>query len=250
MKNHFIFGYAGNKRDEVEKIYSEIDFTNVKHIIEPFSGTCALSYYISTLHPKTFTYHINDNNKCLIELYNILKSKTKTNKLNKDFNKLAKILNKDIYNKLDFNSLMGFLIHSKFYSIRPGLFRLDYKYKEIDFNLYPIVNFLRSEKVIITSIDGCELLQKYINNKNCFIFLDPPYLMSCNDFYLSPTVNIYEFMCINDIDLYNCKFITVLEDNWIIKLLFKNKIIIEYDKLYQTSKKKTKHLLIKNFIKN
>jgi site-specific DNA-adenine methylase len=245
MKNHFIFGYAGNKREEVEKIYEETDLTDIKNIVEPFSGTCALSYYISTLHPKKFTYHINDNNKHLIELYKILKSKTKTNKLNKDYNKIAKTLNKEIYNNLD-KSMIGYLIHSKIYSIRAGLFPLDYKYKEIDFNSYPIVKFLRTEKIIITNIDGSELLQRYMNDKSSFIFLDPPYLMACNDFYNCPTVNIYEYMCNNDIHNYKCKFISVLEDNWIIKLLFKGKNMVEYDKLYQGSKKKTKHLLIKN----
>ena len=34
---------------------------------------------------------------------------------------------------------------------------------------------------------------------------------------------------------------------WIIRLLFKDQIKTEYDKLYQPNKRKVKHLIIKNF---
>ena len=37
-----------------------------------------------------------------------------------------------------------------------------------------------------------------------------------------------------------------LEDNWIIKLLFKDYIKAEYNKKYEMSKKKTTHLIITN----
>ena len=52
MKNHFYMSYSGNKREEVENIYNLIDFNNIATIVEPFCGTCAMSYYISTKHPK------------------------------------------------------------------------------------------------------------------------------------------------------------------------------------------------------
>ena len=69
--------YFGNKRQEVENIYIEIkeDLLKCDKIIEPYAGTSAMSYYISTLHPKRFTYIINDNNPHLINLYKIMKSK-------------------------------------------------------------------------------------------------------------------------------------------------------------------------------
>jgi len=247
MKNHFIFSYAGNKRDEVEKIYKNLNLTNITDIYEPFCGTSALSYYISTQKPKEYTYHINDNNKHLIKLYNILKSKKETDKLNKEYNEITKTINKEIYDKLDKNTLIGNLIHNKIYVIRPGLFKLDYKYKEIDFNEYPICKFLRNEKVIITNSDATDLINEIKDKENNFIFLDPPYISTCNSFYLSPTLNIYEYLSINDINKYKCKLVIVLENIWIIKLLFKDKHFIEYEKLYQTSKKKTTHLMIANY---
>ena len=44
----------------------------------------------------------------------------------------------------------------------------------------------------------------------------------------------------------NALIILVLEDNWIIKLLFPNDIKETYDKKYSASKKQTSHLLISN----
>ena len=68
MKNHFIFSYAGNKRNEVEQIFDKIDLKDIDTIIEPFCGSSAMSYYLSTLYPKKFKYILNDNSK---EIYNI-----------------------------------------------------------------------------------------------------------------------------------------------------------------------------------
>ena len=48
MKNHFFFSYAGNKREEVEHIYNKLDLENIETIVEPFCGSCAVSYYIWT----------------------------------------------------------------------------------------------------------------------------------------------------------------------------------------------------------
>jgi site-specific DNA-adenine methylase len=88
-KTHFPLGYFGNKREEVERIYKTIkdELKNIKYIVEPFCGTSALSYYISTKHPKKFTYILNDNNKLLIEFYEILKDDDKTNELIEKLNK-------------------------------------------------------------------------------------------------------------------------------------------------------------------
>ena len=69
MKNHFIIPYFGNKRMEVENLYNVIKdkLDEVDIIIEPFCGSSAMSYYISTQHPKKIKYILNDNNKKLIE---------------------------------------------------------------------------------------------------------------------------------------------------------------------------------------
>jgi len=86
----------------------------------------------------------------------------------------------------------------------------------------------------------------YNNNNKALIFLDPPYLQLCNDFYLDSSINIYEYLMKHNINGMLSYIVLVLEDIWIIKLLFRNHIFITYDKKYQTSKKQTKHLIINN----
>ena len=61
MKNHFIFGYTGNKREEVEIIYKlliehKLLNDDITTILEPYAGTCAISYYISLQHPLKYKY--------------------------------------------------------------------------------------------------------------------------------------------------------------------------------------------------
>ena len=69
MKNHFLLPYSGNKRNEVENIYNTTKdiykYEDIKTIVEPFCGSCAYSYYISTLYPKKYKYILNDNDKFL-----------------------------------------------------------------------------------------------------------------------------------------------------------------------------------------
>ena len=61
MKSHFYMSYFGNKRMEVETIFNNQDFTNITTVIEPYCGSCAMSYYISTQY-SNIDYVLNDNN--------------------------------------------------------------------------------------------------------------------------------------------------------------------------------------------
>ena len=60
MKSHFYIHYSGNKIKEMKDLYPYLDFTNITTIIEPYAGTCAVSYYIST-QKQGLTYILNDN---------------------------------------------------------------------------------------------------------------------------------------------------------------------------------------------
>ena len=46
-QNHFYIAYSGNKRKEMTNLYPYLDFTNITTIIEPYAGSCAISFYIS-----------------------------------------------------------------------------------------------------------------------------------------------------------------------------------------------------------
>lgn len=255
MRNHFIMSYFGNKRSECDKIYEQIkdliENKNITTIVEPYCGSSAFSYYLSTLYPNKFKYILNDNDKNLIDLYKIMKDKKKRKKFEVKINDLAKtITSKDIYNDIrNKNTLESYYLTRKIYSIRPGLFNLNYKYKEILFNEYPIIEFLENEDVEIFNDDALQIINKYKDNQNALIFLDPPYLALCNDFYSNKDVNIYEHLYFNKIHNMKSLIVLVLEKIWIIELLFNDYKIKEYNKLYQTTKKKTIHIIITNELK-
>jgi site-specific DNA-adenine methylase len=251
MKNHFYISYAGNKRLEVENIYSILNFNNVTDIIEPFCGSCAMSFYISLQQPKTFRYILNDNNDYLREMFNIICDDEKLSIFETELKNTIDFIkgNKENYNQVvKKNNLMGWFISNRFYRIKPRLYPATQpnliKFKSL--REYPIYNFFKNERIIFTSDDGLNIYNKYKKNKNALILIDPPYICSDNSFYLNPVVNIYEYLHNNNIDNEESKIILVLENNWIIKMLFKKNVISEYNKIYQTNKKQTTHVVIAN----
>ena len=259
MKNHFIISYTGNKRQEVETIYKNLDFKNITTIIEPFCGSCALSYYISTIHPKKYKYILNDLDKYLIELINLMKDENKylefiTKTINLCFDDDNNFISKEKYNIIvKQDNLESYFISRKFYTIRCGLYPLKMVFNDAGPDYYidkllktPFINFVRTENILITNTDGIETYNKYKDDKQNLIFLDPPYMVSCNDMYNHKGINIYEFLYNNPISKEKAKIYLCLENMWIIKLLFKNYKFIEYNKRYEISKKDTSHILIEN----
>lgn len=246
--------YFGNKRQEVKEIYKfiEFDLVDKKFIVEPYCGSSALSYYISTLHPKQFQYILNDNNKHLMEIYKILQDDKKAEIFYNDLNLLLVGLDKDKYKEIvkdaKDNYLKWFFIN-KCYNIRPGLYPQnkgmlkDFKQNIIK---YDVIKFLKTENIKFYNEDAIEILNKYGNNKNAIIFMDPPYLASCNDFYNNKDVNIYQYLYNNNIKTFEASLILCLEDIWIVRLLFDKDIKHSYNKTYETSKKKTNHIIITN----
>lgn len=257
MKNHFIFPYAGNKRNEAENIAEKINFNNITTIIEPFCGSAAISYYISTQQPNKYNYILNDNDKTLIKIYNTLKDEEQTNLLNGKINLLIDKFNlytDDTQRKLYYNSICNtdniesYVFKYKYYNLRPGLYPQMNRLKEIkkiDLKIYPIYKFLQSENVEISNIDGLEFIKSKKDDINNLLILDPPYLACYNDFYNNSDINIYEYLNDNNINIFNCSIYLILENMWIVKLLFRtNKIIDTYNKIYEISKKRTSHIII------
>jgi site-specific DNA-adenine methylase len=251
MKNHFIMSYSGNKRDEVETIINYINL-NVETIVEPYCGTSAMSCYISTIYPLKYKYILNDNNNEIIKLYNLMKDETELNEFIDNINKLCfdennNFISKEKYKDLiNLGGLNGWFIGRKFYNITSGLYPIKppAKLNKDNINNLPIIKFLRTENITITNNDAIETI-KNNNNINTLILCDPPYLDTHNKtYYNNYNMNIYEWFTFNKSILINCYFI--LENMWIIKLLFRDCEINEYDKTYSGhKKKKVKHCVIK-----
>ena len=255
-RNHFLISYSGNKRQETNNI---IDFINkdrltneITTIIEPFCGTSAFSYKLSTLFPNKYKYILNDNDGKLMELYKICKDPILLDEFINNINELSKDLDKDKYMILTKrNDIYGWFIKNLIYSIRPGMYPLKTKERQKDnYNFLkdkPIIKFLQNENVELLQIDGLELYKNNKDNKNTLIFLDPPYMMSYNGCYSREhNGNIYEYLYNNKINDSNSYIILVLERVWVIEMIFKDDIINEYAKKYSALKKNTTHIIISN----
>ena len=257
MNNHFVFPYAGNKRQEVVKLHDYIvdKLDGIDTIIENFCGSSAMSYYISTKYPKRFKYILNDMNPRLIELYCLVKDKQKFDSFLIELNELVKLItSKEEYNKIvKPDTFIAWFISNLIHAIRPKLYVPNYKPKTYTFNDRGIIHFLQNEDVEIRSIDGCELLKQYENDSNVLLLVDPPYVLSDNSLYSHRTTDIYEYCGGNTLTTFKAFVIFVLEENWITRMLFKNNIKVSYPKKYESNggvaggiKKKTTHIIISN----
>lgn len=256
-KNHFFFGYLGNKRNEVNDLIQNIDFNGVENVIETFCGTSAFSFHIWLKYGNKFNYYLNDNSHELINIYELFKNES-LEKINEEL----KNINNQISNKEEWDNhfktapktIYKDLFYLKFSSfIRKGLYPLNRSKKRqfIPSKIQELfIEFIKCPYVFITCNDWFDIFDKHSNNSKSLIIFDPPYINCYNDFYLEKTLNVYEYFYENKIENFKSNIYLILEDIWIIKLLFNNnKIIKIYNKKYEISKKKTSHIIIKNFLK-
>jgi site-specific DNA-adenine methylase len=250
-KSHFLIGYEGNKRLEMEEIhnYLEDKFDGIDTIIEPFCGTSAMSYYLSLKYPKRFKYILNDKNEELIQLYHLIKNEEQFNIFLVELNEKVKlIINKEAYlEAIKPKTFMSWFISNKIRSFKAGLYYPYYKPKKYDFLKCGIINFLRTEKIEVLCGDGTEIVKQYQDNKNCFLLIDPPYLLSNNDNYKYKDTDIYEYCKKQGLNKMNCSLVFVVEYNKQINELFKDNIKHSYIKQYANGAgKKTTHIIISN----
>jgi site-specific DNA-adenine methylase len=261
MKNHFLHSWFGNKRGEVKKIYENINFDNVEIIIEPFCGTSAISYYISTQQPKKFKYILNDTDPYLYEIYNTMKDEKQTDILQNEFNLLVDKFNEFKtdeekrnywFSNITKSNETKHIIFKKSYGGMGCMCPISKRAKQLNkkaLKTKPIYNFMNTEDVEILNIDAVELIKKYKDNEKALIILDPPYLTSFmenipSNYHEEEHPNIYEYLYYNDMNDWKSQPIIILEKIWIIYVLFPNKNFIEYDKKYAMKKKQTIHLII------
>lgn len=267
MKNHFIFGWFGNKRKECERLYDTIkdDLNDVKTIVEPFAGSFAISVYISMMNPdKKFKYIINDNNDKLIEMMEILRDNKKIKQFETTIiNIMTPYPTKEEYKEfIKQDNVYAWYIKQKFYNVRPGFYpdpshpRSQCHIKriergELDIIKCPVVQFIQNNDIKFSVGDGVKLFKKYQNDKNTFVFLDPPYMLSENSYYdkcknnNDNKENMFKYLYDNMKNI-KCKCSIIINCTWIMKALFRDFNIIEYKKKYGNhERKKTSHMIVK-----
>ena len=107
-------------------------------------------------------------------------------------------------------------------------------------------NYNEEEKEIlkhalITNDDFKQVMEKYHDDVDAFMFLDPPYLFSNNSTYIPQNVEtdmtdivvyIYEFF-----KTCKCKVMLIINKLSLLEYLFKDYIKGEYLRIYQMTKK-------------
>jgi len=258
MKNHFVFSYAGNKRQEVEGLYKHLLLDEIDTIVEPFMGTAAMSYYISTQHPLRYRYILSDIDPMLVALYRAMMDPVLADQLNQEVNAMIDEFNaytSDAPRKIWYtaqskqNTLASYVFSHKYHSIRCGLYPMMNRLRQIapfDLTAAPIYQFLTTENVTLMEQDAIEAIKAHRDEPRTLLLLDPPYISTCNDFYSSErNMNIYEWLYHNNINNMPAHVILILENIWINRLLFQNNTIHDpYAKQYCISKKKTEHIVI------
>ena len=159
-----------------------------------------------------------------------------------------------------------YIIARRIHSFRKGLYPTTKKIilKEIS---EPWINFLKKAK--ITNNDFREIMNKYKNNNNAFLYLDPPYMDSYNGGYSSFNSKTYndDLSIIDNTEMYifileflndcKCKILFSINNCALTKYLYKDFIKEDYNKIYQSThinttnttnkKKHTNVLIISNF---
>ena len=160
---------------------------------------------------------------------------------------MKEIKNKEEYiiflKKSSKNDLVFNLIYNTWYNIRPGLqSESKPQYKALKTNKEKLNTFFQHYRYLVK--DYVEQLEIYKDDERSLVFLDPPYIMSCNALYDSPSID-WEYLY-NFTRSCKCKFIIIVNDNIFMKLLFKEFLKESNDKKYEGSKKKVIHNIYTN----
>jgi site-specific DNA-adenine methylase len=227
-------------------------------IIEPFCGSCAVSYFIARKYPRRFKYVLNDNNADLIRLLNDLRSGDDAiRSIVAKLREMGATLTKEKHRENNKVPYYGWIYQFVVYGLRPTMYPAEGRRitalnnLESRFLNAPIVQFLRTEDVIITHGDGVDCYERHSADPTNLIFLDPPYMQSSNDYYSEGRgqVQIYEYLHTNQLtpqpNPTTAMVMVCLEDMWIIRLLFRHLLhtATTHAKKYEISKKQTSHII-------
>ncbi len=246
--SHFIFPYMGNKRSEFKHILTNLPEINEDTvIIDICCGSGSIAYNLWKLYPNN-KYILNDIDLNLYNLYLTIKSGNLMELIEKCNERIRNMKIEELkqMKKLKVFTIEEYIIVSKcvtgtFARLTP----INITKKKQDF-----IKFIQSDNVQILNSDWLDVF-KNNNNENSLFLFDPPYPMSCNQYYSDEmkltSINPYEYFYRNNINSQPSKILFILENIWFIEMLFENNIKYKYNKLYAMTRRKTEHIIITNY---
>ena len=251
-KNHFIFAWAGNKRNEATQIVPFIKLNDIDTFIEPYCGSSAISVYLSN-QGLNLNYILNDNDPQLIQIYNIMKDDNEFINLEKQINNIIgdKDFNEAKYYELTAkDDLISYILARTIYYRRIGLFNSSKirKHKtKVKYIGCPIHKFMQSQNTEMHNKNAIDIIKENIDNDKCVIYLDPPYLKTRNkDYYKN--IDNYEsiYTYLRTLKETKCKiYMSILMNEDLIKSLPNFTVVNQYDKVYCWGNKRVQtHVLL------
>lgn len=272
-----LFKWSGGKRDEISKFIHHLP-TSYNIFIEPFIGGGALYFYLNhssqeqTIVPVIRNV-INDVHNEIINFYQKIKDG-----FGNDIYELMSIVNN---NEEDYYTIRDNCIYEedeivdknfydafRFFYIRKtcyrgmlrynskGCFNIPFgRYKTYNYDILKDIkykNLLSNTEITLGSFE--KVFEKYGNNEEAFIFLDPPYDSTFTDY------GYCQFGREEHNKLSQCfknskaKCLMIIGDTTFIRELYSNYIVGQYDKKYlfkitnNRVNEKAVHLIIKNYI--
>ena len=113
------------------------------------------------------------------------------------------------------------------------------------------------QKVDIYEKNGIEFIKEYLNDRDCFIFLDPPYYMNFNTTYSGlqykdneGNIQDNSAIIIDILEILKtakAKVMLIINKCKLMEYFFKDYIKGEYNKQYSLTRNKNQHLIITNY---
>jgi len=187
MPKSFYFSYAGGKNKELHEITGNGDVipAEVDKVVEPFCGSSALSFALFKKQSfQQFRFILNDNDEILINFLNDVRKMVHKN-ISISARKIGSLKQqRRNFKKLSKATLLILGSLKESIRIREGIYPSDHRNFNFDHKDYPEIDkFYQSDRVEITCSDYKIILDKFKDDPNALLFLDPPYFLSCNKFY-------------------------------------------------------------------
>lgn len=247
-------GCMGNKKNELKFLLPIIEpqITTSTIFVEPFCGSSIVSFNIFKKINKNIDFHINDLDTFRINFYKNMTKEKERQKLYKLENEIVE-KGEEFYNNIvkgKDDDYLKYVISKRIHSFRHGIFPTNKKIilHEITDNWKEFLN-----KSIITNNDYLDILNKYKDNENAFLYLDPPYMDSYNAGYSTYQNKTHDedLKVIDNTEMYinfleilkngKCKVLFSINNCALTKYLYKDFIKESYNHIYQST-----HLNIKN----
>jgi len=250
IRQPFYYSYVGSKYQEIPLFVNWLPTDQSTTIVEPFAGSAAVSYHL--FQNGFHNINISDRDPFLLELWDRVRDDDKRNQLITELaDTVSSISNKEQYVALmKQRNFISELIGTTWYSYHHKIYPMTGPRPNFN-EIYnrPYTTFL--QQINAVQSDFIPMCERYRNDPNAFIFLDPPYVNEDNSYY-SNDGNVFDmesmYTYIHDlIANARCKVLMIVSDRLLMRLLFKDMITGSYPKQYQFSKKRVNHLIIANY---